>query len=462
MTVMKQLLCPELIRLAELLSKPLYVVGGAVRNFIIDGSLSSDIDLSSAVSVEELLPCLEKVGFKVVAEYKRTGTVVFKDDNVKCEFTRFRVEEYQKGGVHTPISTSYTDDIYLDATRRDFKCNAVYYDIKKGEIVDPLNGVDDIKNKVIDTVLSPEYVFKSDGLRLMRLARFSGELGFKPTDAVILGATKYADNILDISSERIYSELLMILNSDGKYSFSDTNGHYVGLKILDHTRVLDRILPELTLGRGMAQRADFHKFDVLEHSLRCVMYADKSIRLSALLHDVGKPFCMKRDGMYYKHSIEGEKIISKFLNRMKADKKTISEVKALTRMHMYDIDCSEKESDVRKFIVDVGELLDKLLLVKQADFRASLDTHDTCPTCTKWDNVIKNMKEENVPFTLKELAISPIDLMGIGFKKEKIGKEIKKLFYKVVTGKCKNDRKVLIAMAVKDYKKVELIKVDIN
>lgn len=436
---------------ARTLSKPLYVVGGAVRNYLIDKSLAQDIDLAAAIPSEEFSLALENYGFRIVAKYNRTGTVVFSDGDREYEFTAFRKEEYVKG-EHTPIKTEFTQDINLDALRRDFKCNAVYYDLVKNEFIDPLGGIQDIENKIIDTVREPEQVFCNDGLRLMRLARFSGQLNFAPTDKVLLAAEKYADNIKDISPERIYAELLMILQADKKYSFSSERGHYVALKILDKTRVLDRLLPELTEGRGMAQRADFHKYDVLEHSLRSALYADSKVRLASLLHDIGKPFCLKRDGWYHYHYVEGVKISNKVLKRLKADKETIKQVGYLIKMHMVDLDCSMPEDKVRKFIVEnYTPYYDLLLLVKQADYRASLGDNSTAPTLVKWERILKQMINDKTPFTLKELNVSALELVDIGYVGKEIGVELKKLHTYAVFNPQNNQKRILLERAKSDF-----------
>lgn len=444
----------NLSELAKGLPRPLYVVGGAVRNFLIDGSISDDIDLGAAISPEELATYLSAFNFNICAEYKRTGTLVFTDGERRYEYTAFRKESYV-GGEHVPFVTQPTDSLEEDALRRDFKCNAIYYDLKNQKYEDPLDGINDVKHKVIDTVTTPYKVFSNDGLRLMRLARFAGELNFSPTSDVLSAATTHAKNITEISPERIYVELIRILESDQKYPFSDPRGHYVGLKILDATRVLDYIFPELAEGRGMAQRADFHRYDVLEHSLRTLRHADPKIRLAALLHDIGKPFCFKRDGYYYHHFEEGERLAESVLLRLKADKDTIKEVKFLVREHMVDLDCSMKESSVRKFIVKNQDMLDKLLMVKQADFRASLETHDVAPTLIKWGRIINKMKEDGTPFNLKALKISATELMEMGYRDKNIGKELKKLWELAVLHPEQNDQAVLSEIAKKDIQKLK-------
>lgn len=142
--------------LAGRLNKNLYLVGGCVRNYLIDGKLSGDFDLASANTESELLAAFGG-DFAPVAVYPRTGTVMFKDRaGTHYEHTAFRGEEYEKGGGHTPARTYFTEDIAADAVRRDFKCNAVYYDLKNAVYADPLGGVADIKNKTLDTLLRPK------------------------------------------------------------------------------------------------------------------------------------------------------------------------------------------------------------------------------------------------------------------------------------------------------------------
>ena len=451
---MKNILPKNFITLSKTMPRPLYVVGGAVRNFLIDGSLSTDIDLAGAIPVEQFVKALNDFGIKENAIYPRTGTVMFSDGVYHYEYTAFRRDKYL-GGEHLPEHIEFTEDINEDALRRDFKCNAIYYDVQKDKIIDLLGGIEDIKNKTLSTVCEPDKVFSVDGLRLMRLARFAGELNFQPTYSVIQSAKKYADNILDISPERIFNELKMILIADCKYTFSDPIGHYNALKILDHTRVLDKILPELTEGRGMVQRADFHKYDVLEHSIRTVLYSHPTIRLGALFHDIGKPFCFLRDGYYYHHFDEGERIAERVLKRLKADKATIAQVKFLVREHMVDLDCSMSESKVRKFLVKNQDRLDELRRVKQADFRASLEIESIAPTIVKWKKIYDKMQADGTPFTLKDLKISAGDLIGLGYKDKQISKELKTLFDYAVLHPEKNKHENLITIAKKHFAKLK-------
>lgn len=435
--------------LSEIFPVSLYCVGGYVRNYILSGTVSKDVDLAAPLKSDEAVRYIKTAGFTVVAEYKRTGTVVFKEDGQKYEYTSFRKDEYTGGG-HSPESTAFTDDISADAKRRDFKCNAVYYDIKSQTFVDPLGGIADIKNRVLDTVIAPEIVFSHDGLRLMRLARFAGELNFIPTEKVISGAKKYAKNINDVSKERVFEELKQILICDCKYPFSDPHGHYTALKILDETRVLDEILPELTAGREMEQRKDFHKYDVLEHSLKTVFYADKKIRLYALLHDVGKPSVMKETGRFYGHDKRGGEIVREIAERLKFDNAAKKEAIFLALSHMKDLDLNMKESKVRLFIVENIAYFNDLMLLKQADFSAGKDDLSVSPTVIKWRNIYEKMKTEKIPFTVKELNITAADLLSLGFPEKTLGTERKSLLEKVIKGEATNEKENLTRIAVRD------------
>lgn len=407
---MRAILPEKLIFLAETCPKPLYVVGGFTRNFLGNRqTAAADIDICGCMLAEDFAVYAQNAGLTAQAIYKHTGTVKLTDGaGNDFEYACFRSDKYVRG-EHTPAEIYFTEDIELDAKRRDFTCNAVYYDIAAGEFVDPLGGIPAIREKRLTTVDRAEKVFGEDGLRLMRLARFAGQLGYTPDEECFAGATLNASMIDDIVPERIFTEFMQILHADEKYG--ETDGHYHGLKVLEEIGVLARIMPELWLGKGMAQRADFHRYDVLEHSLRAVKYAVPSIRLAALLHDVGKPFCQLRDGNSHEHPKEGERLAREILTRLKAPKKTVEQVCALTLWHMYDFNCQTKESKLRRFFVDHLPILEELLFIKQADYSACMDDLSEAPTVTRWKELLVRMKAEAAPMSLKELNIKGNDLI---------------------------------------------------
>ena len=406
---MIKLLPEKLINLAESCPYPLYIVGGRVRDFLAGlETPNADNDICAPADADDFSARAKAAGFTVDATYKNTGTVKLSYAGEDFEFTCFRSDEYVRG-EHRPAKTYLTTDINLDARRRDFKCNAIYYDIAARKIVDPLGGVDDVKAKRITTVAPAEKVFGEDGLRLMRLARIAAQTGFTPTDECLHGATVNRELIRDVSAERVYNELNAILHADKKYGVE--GAQYTGLKILERTGVLKEILPELAAGKGVLQREDFHAYDVLEHSLRAVLYADESVRFAALLHDIGKPFCSKKYGNFHGHEHEGAQISEKVCARLKVSKKLTEETVKLISLHMYDLRGDARENKVRKFIIENLDVLDKLLLLKQADFSACKDDLSVAPSVEKINNITEKMRAEGVPFTLKQLVVRGDELL---------------------------------------------------
>lgn len=446
---MKELFSHNLLGLAHKLPVHLYVVGGRVRDYLAGlYTETPDTDICAPLDAENFARIAEEAGFKAEAVYKNTGTVKLTCAGEAFEYTCFRSDEYVRG-EHVPCNTFFTEDISLDAKRRDFKCNAVYYDLTDEKIVDPLGGVEDVDNKRMTTVAPAEKVFGEDGLRLMRLARIAAQTGFLPTAECLEGAKANASLITDISAERIFAELSAILHADEKYGVGA--GQYTGLKILQRTGVLNYILPELTLGEGMVQNKKFHKYDVLEHSLRCAGYADKSIRFAALLHDVGKPFCFKANSNYIGHEDEGARIAEEILKRLKAPKKLAEETVKLVELHMYDFRCDAKENKVRKFIVENYGLFDKILMVKQADYSACRDDSARAPSVAKLKKIYEKMENEGVPFTLKELHIKGDKLISAGFPAAETGNVLNRLLGDCAIKLVENDEEKLLTRAQKVY-----------
>lgn len=439
---MEKIIPRQLYELARACPAPLYLVGGCVRDYLANLTPDSmrDFDICAPINPDAFILFARACNFTVRSVYKTTGTVKLCDSvGNEYEFSAFRSDKYVRG-VHTPVETVFTTDITLDAKRRDFTANAVYYDIQDGEFCDPLGGIPAIRDRRFTTVAPAEKVFGEDGLRLMRLARQSAQLGFTPDTECIAGASQNASLIRDITPERVFAELCLILQADQKYGV--VHGQYAGVKLLDDTRVLDYILPELTLGRGVTQRADYHKYDILEHSLRAVKYAVPSVRLASLLHDIGKPFCAFRDGNVHAHPEEGARIAETVLKRLKAPKRATSRICELVQWHMYDFNCKTSENKLRRFFVEHYPVLDDLLLVKQADFSACTDDTSIAPTVARWQTLLA----ERAPVTLKTLAVTGLDLLPI-IPAHKIAEALHMLLLHVAVNPQDNERNRLCKIA---------------
>lgn len=442
---MLEILPEKLIDLAHACPFPLYVVGGTCREYLSSMfPLKPDYDICAPVLPEVFAEAAEKFGFAQCAVYKNTGTVKLKAEGEDYEFTSFRSDKYVRG-THTPAKIYFTDDIELDARRRDFTCNAVYYDIKAEEFIDPLGGIEDIKRKALRTVAPAGKVFGEDGLRLMRLARMCGAIGFRPDEECIEGARANCRLISDISAERIYSELREILHADSKYGVK--YGQYAALSMLRETGVLGVIIPELSLGAGMTQRQDFHMHDVLEHTLRCVMYAPDDIRFAALLHDVGKPYCKIISGNFINHEVEGARIAREICSRLRVPKKLTEETVRLIELHMYDVDCKARESKIRRMIVSNRDIFFKLAELKQADFSACRDDLSEAPVISKWREIYQNMVSEGVPFNLRELKVKGDELIAAGIPRAKCGAVLDRLLLECAALPQLNERNKLIITA---------------
>ncbi len=444
---MRNLIPNNLKRLANACPVPLYLVGGSVRDFLARKTPAFfDYDICAPLAADEFIAIATACRFTVKSVFRSTGTVKLQDlEGIEYEYSSFRSDKYVRG-LHVPVEIYFTNDITLDAKRRDFTVNAIYYDIKEDTFGDPLNGIPAIKQKRLTTVDSPKKVFGEDGLRLMRLARQTAQLGFHPDDECLHGATQNASLIKDITPERIYAELSAILNAAHKYG--NTEGAYQGLTLLERIGVLGYILPELQAGKGMAQRADFHKYDVLEHSLRAVKYADEKVRLAALLHDVGKPFTKLRDGNSYAHPTEGARIATEILTRLNAPKKEARRIASLVEWHMYDFDCKTSENKLRRFFVEHYEILEDLLLVKQADYSACMDDTSVAPTCKKWQTILEKMRSEQAPFTLKELAFKGNDALAIGIQPSKVSFTLHALLLHAAVNPLDNTKERLAKLAL--------------
>ena len=206
----------DLKKLAKILPKPLYIVGGYIRNILL-GLRCDDIDLCSELDVEQIEKLLKNSEFSVKIKSKSLGSALIGYGDNVYEYTTLRRDFYTKDGKHMPERVEFIDDIKEDAKRRDFTCNALYYDITNEKLYDFYNGVEDIKKKILRTVETPESVLASDGVRILRMFRFQCELNFKIEKNTLAVALKNINNLRDIAGDRVIYEITRILHSPQKY-----------------------------------------------------------------------------------------------------------------------------------------------------------------------------------------------------------------------------------------------------
>lgn len=396
-----------LVELSSYFKKDLYAVGGFVRDSLL-GVKNHDIDICGPATPEEVIKYLKNTDYSVTIESEKMFTLLISYKKETYEYTSFRVDSYIKG--HRPTSVISTDNIIVDATRRDFTINAIYYDVKNNVIVDPLNGTFDLEQKLIRTTRDADLVFSEDGLRLMRLARFASSLGFSIDPKTEECAKNNCILIKDIANERIKDELNLLLVSDLKYGIKDAVIN--GFDILRNIGVLDIILPELTLGYGMKQRSDFHEYDVYYHILHTVQEASPDIRLAALMHDIAKPYCKINYGVYKGHDYYGSIISKNILSRLLYSNKIINTVSILTLTHMFNIKNDATINEIKLFVVEYDNYLESIYKLKYADWKGSgKSSGNYLESAEILIETRKKLKGNHVPFSISELLVNGNDFI---------------------------------------------------
>lgn len=349
-----------------------YVVGGSVRDLLfgaVRGGLvePKDWDVATRATPEEI----QKLFPDSVYE-NEFGTVIIKtgsDDKslAVVEVTTFRKEEKYSDFRH-PDKITFTKSINEDLARRDFTINAIAIS-KENSIVDPFDGQNDLREKVVRAVGDPEKRFSEDALRLMRAVRFAAELGFEIEEKTEDALMKSANLMDNIAKERVRDELVKILMSSGE-------GAKWGIEKLEELGLLAYIIPELREGIGMTQNKH-HTYTVWEHNILSLDYAAKKkytlqVRLAALLHDVGKPRTKDGEGpnaTFYNHEIVGAKMAREVLDRLHFPKAITKEVTHLIRYHMFYYNVDEvTAAGVRRFVRRVGaDSIPDLIKLREAD-----------------------------------------------------------------------------------------------
>ena len=426
-----------------------YAVGGSVRDMIM-GKPTAGWDFTTDATPPEILKLFPDsfydnqfgtVGVKIRSQ-KAEGREQSEEVEDIYEITTYRSEEGYSDRRH-PDKIVWGKTLEADLARRDFTINAIAYDGKT--LFDPYNGIGDIDGKIIRAVGNPEERFGEDALRIMRAVRIASELGFTIEGVTFQAIKTSAKLILEISGERIRDELLKLLKSP--YA-SD------GVLILKNTDILSFILPELDRSFETPQKSPkrHHLYDVGMHSVMSLKYCpspDPIVRLSTLLHDIGKPPTFKQDeeGLitFYNHEMVGTKIVKTISARLRLSKKDTDKIMTLIRWHQFSVDERQTDSAIRRFIRRVGkENLDDILALRIGD-RLGGGARETSWRLELFKQRLEEVQKQ--PFSIKDLKVNGFDVMKL-FNCTPgpiIGKTLEMLFGEVEEGKLANDRDLLLS-----------------
>lgn len=395
-----------------------YAVGGCVRDSLL-GREPGDWDITTSASPDET----KKLFARTVDTGIEHGTVTVLLGKEGFEVTTYRIDGKYEDSRH-PTEVIFTRNLREDLLRRDFTINAMAYNDTEG-IVDIFGGMDDLKRKIIRCVGNARERFGEDALRIMRGVRFAAQLGFSLEKETKEAMTELAPTLEKISAERIQTELVKLLVSDSPELIREA--YHLGITAV--------ILPEFDEMMRTGQETKYHRYDVGEHTVQavCNVPPDKVLRLTMLLHDVAKPDMKTVDAdgtAHFKgHDIRGEQKAKEILRRLKFDNDTIHKVTKLVRWHDYRMPAEKK--NVRKAMSKISaELFPMYLLVKRADILA----HSMYRREEELENLsgLQKCYEEIVAdhecVSLKQLAVTGTDLIGIGMKPGKqIGEVLNEL-----------------------------------
>jgi tRNA nucleotidyltransferase (CCA-adding enzyme) len=355
------------------LGVPAYVVGGYVRDCILERGTPKDLDFVTVGSGIELAKKIaaNEAGKAKVTIFKNFGTAQVKLFGYDLEFVGARKESYREDSRKPSVEDGSLAD---DQNRRDFTINALAISLNKesfGELVDPFNGIEDLKNKIIRTPLDPHITFSDDPLRMMRAVRFAAQLNFKIHPEALQAIEDSRARIQIISKERIAEELNKTLLAD-KPS--------IGFTVMYQTKLLHEFFPELVALQGVDEvDGQVHK-DNFYHTLTVVDNIAENtdnlwLRWAALLHDIGKPVTKKfiepTGWTFHGHEFVGSKMVPKIFKSLKLPlnekMKYVQTIVRLSSRPIALIESTVTDSAVRRLLFEASNNIDDLMFLCEAD-----------------------------------------------------------------------------------------------
>ena len=438
----------EILRLIESSGHQAYVAGGAVRDIVL-GKTPHDYDVATSAKPEETVSIFRNAGVNYYDNAARHGTVTAVMSEGDVEVTTFR-EDGSYSDMRRPDEVVFKTTIEEDVRRRDFTINAMYMN-SEGMISDPEGGQEDCSRHLIRAVGDPDERFREDALRILRAVRFCSKLGFDIEPETLRAMEMHADELKQISGERIATELIGIVT-----------GKYAPKAIRTGCRVLSVIVPEIGECKGFEQHSKYHDRDVLEHTLDVLneipyiedQGRDPELAMAALFHDLGKPACFRFDedgtGHMKGHPRVSEQITLRVLNELKFPKQFVTNVSLLVRLH--DTYIKPERIQVHKFMsMYPDEILNKLKVLQRADILAHSPLGlNRLNRLEELNAISEELKSSGAVFNIKDMEIDGNDVISLGAQKgPQVGEILAEIFDMYLEEKCPNSKEKLLDEAAK-------------
>lgn len=410
-----------------------YIVGGAVRDMLL-GRTPKDVDVATSATPEGVIGLFEKTIPTGIVH----GTVTVMVGDEPVEVTTFRTESGYTD-KRRPDTVRFVGTIEEDLARRDFTINAMALDPASGAIVDPFGGQEDLKKRVIRAVGDATARFSEDALRILRAVRFACKLGFQIEPSTLKAAKDLIGNLNALSYERIANELMAIL---------ETERAAYGVRLLAEIGALRVFLPEVDRVVGFDQKNPHHPDDLFEHTLKVLDACPPkgTLRLGALLHDVGKPGAqvVGEDGIahYYDHPEKGAVLADEICRRLRLPNAVRERVVFLVREHMIPPEAGPRV--LRRLVREHGlEAVEELVALREAD----LASHADNPMGGRLQRLLEQVRSEGERGI--QLAVNGHDLMAtLGIPEgPEVGRILRCLRSAVEEDPSRNTREGLLRLA---------------
>lgn len=414
------------------------LVGGCVRD-MLRGVEPHDWDICTSARPEETERCF--AGHRLIETGLKHGTVTVLEGGVPYEITTYRTEGPYSDS-RRPDYVEFVSSLEADLARRDFTINAIALGLD-GSLRDPFSGADDIKAGVIRCVGEPAQRFREDGLRVMRALRFGAAFGYEIEEKTARAIHENRHMLEHVAAERINEELCKLLV-----------GPNAGEILRRYPDVLCQFWPQLEPLVTLEQNTPWHCWGGWEHTIHAVEAApaDRILRLTMLLHDIGKPDCKSIDenriDHFYGHPAISAKLADQILRALKFDNKTRERVVTLVEHHDVQIPCRDRS--IRKWLGRLGpETFFQLLEVKRADSMGQSYelVKDRLAELEEMKAKAEKIIAQDQCFSLKDLAVNGRDVIAAGITPgPEVGQVLNEMLRKVVDGEVPNERKTLLKL----------------